>query len=202
MTDLQLCNLSLARLGEARIFDLEDDDFVTRQCATLLPVAIDEVLRSHRWNFAQDRSTLEQLEDEPEFGKAYAYGLPDDCVRVIAVNGISGTGDIGEEWEIEGRALLSDNDEVQVIYIRREDDLDLWDALALEWLVLLLAAKLSPSIQGGSTSKANELREEIARLTAPLARRIDANESRRAGENMMQAMLDGSQVLAAREAGV
>jgi len=202
MTHLQLCNSALARLGEARVYDLAENEFVTVQCATQLPLAMSEVLRSHRWNFAQARALLARLSDPPAFGKAYAYALPSDCVRVLEVNGISGSGAVGDEWEIEGQRLLTHCTTVQVLYIRIEDDLTVWDPLAVEWLTLCLAAKLAPTVQGGSTSKANELKEEINKLAAPLARRIDANESRRSKENMMVAMLEGSQAIAARESGV
>lgn len=202
MTDLQLCNLALSRLGEARVFDLAEDEFVTIQCARQFPLAVDEVLRSHRWNFASARVALARLADAPAFGPKYAYALPSDCLRVLEVNDISGSGEPDSDWEIEGRSLLSDETAVRIIYIRRELDLSLWDALALEWLVLALAAKLAPTVQGGSTSKATELREEIARLAAPLARRIDANEVRREKANTMTAMLESSHALRARGAGL
>ena len=77
-----------------------------------------------------------------------------------------------------------------------------WDSLAIEWLVLALAAKLAPTIQGGSTSKANELREEINRLAAPLARRIDANESKRENANSMEMLLNSSRTIYARGVGL
>jgi hypothetical protein len=80
-------------------------------------------------------------------------------------------------------------------------DLNLLDSMALEALIVLLASKLAPAIQGGSTGKAAEFLEEYHRIVAPMARRVDGNESRRAKENLMEAMLAGSRALRARGSG-
>jgi hypothetical protein len=206
MTDLEISNVALARIGEARITDFNGTDMVSEQCRVQLPLAIDEVLRSHRWNFAQTRIQLEaEVNDDddelivPAFGFEMQFPLPSDCLRVLEVNGISGSGDPSSQWEIEGRKLLcSLGTPINVVYIKQQSAAAFTDSLALECLVLLLAAKLSPTIQGGSTSKADELRAELTRVMAPIARRIDSNESRRQSDNMMVQMMDGSHALQAR----
>lgn len=202
MNTVELCNAALARLGEARIASLDETHLAARTCAQLYPVAVDELLRSHRWNFASSRAVLSRLDETPVFGFRYAYQLPGDCMRVVEVNGVSSTGTPSEAWEIEGRKLLTDAETARIVYIYRATNLDLWDSLALECLTLLLASKLAPVIQGGSTSKENELLEALNRLTAPLARRIDANESRRPSESPMEQMLRGSRAIAARRCDV
>ncbi len=201
MDTITVCNAALARLGEARISDLEEDTAAGRACALNLPLARDEVLRAHWWNFATERAELSRLAEAPLFGYAYAYQLPVQCLRVLEVNGVSGSGAPDAEWEIEGGKLLSDEPGVHVRFIKQVTDLDLFDPLALEALVVLMAAKVAPAIQGGSTAKAAELKEEFVRMVAPLARRVDGNESRRARENLMHAMLEGSRALRARGGG-
>ena len=101
MDPVTLCNAALARLGEARIVDLLDDNVAARACHAMLPIARAEVLRSHRWNFATARATLAALGEAPAFGYARAYGLPADNLRVLEVNGVSGTGGPGAAWEVE-----------------------------------------------------------------------------------------------------
>lgn len=201
MDTITVCNAALARLGEARIFDLNDDSAAGRACALNFPMACDEVLRSHWWNFATVRTALVELTEAPAFGYAHAYQLPADCLRVLEVNGVSGTGDPGAQWEIEGGKLLHNESKVEVRYIRRVTDLNLFDSMALEALIMLLASKLAPAIQGGSTGKAAEFLEEYHRVVAPMARRVDGNESRRSNENLMEAMLAGSRALRARTSG-
>jgi hypothetical protein len=198
MDTITVCNAALARLGEARIFDLEEDSAAGRACALNFPLARDEVLRAHWWNFATDRTALTQLAEPPQFGYAHAYQLPADCLRVLEVNGVSGTGEPGSEWEIENGRLLTDEARVVIRFIKQVTDLNLFDSLAREALIVLLASKVAPAIQGGSTGKATELKEEFVRMVAPLARRVDGNESRRTRENVMDAMLAGSRALRAR----
>lgn len=202
MDTLTVCNAALARLSEARIADLGENNAAARACSLHFPIARDELLRAHAWNFAVQRATLTALADSPSFGFTHQYQLPVDCLRVISVNGVSGAGDPSSQWEIEGGKLLSDEETCKIRYIRRVTDLNLFDSLALEGLIVLLASHLAPTIQGGSTGKATELKEEFAKLIAPLARRVDANESRRAGENQMDAMLAGSHAIQARQVGV
>lgn len=201
MDTITVCNAALARLGEARIFDLDDDNPAARACKLQFPMARDEVLRAHWWNFATQRTELTQLSDAPSFGWNYAYARPADCLRVLEVNGISGSGIPGEDWELESGNLLHNASTVQIRYIKRVTDLNLFDSLALEALIVLLASKVAPAIQGGSTSKATELQEEFQRVIAPIARRVDANETRSSKHNTMDAMLDGSRAIQARGCG-
>lgn len=198
MDTVTVCNAALARLGEARISDLSDGSTVSRACALQFPLTLDEVLRAHWWNFATDRVTLSELAEAPAFGYAHAFQLPADCLRVLEVNGVGGSGDPEAQWEIESGRLLHDEGTVEIRFIKRVTGLNFFDSLALEALIVLLASKLAPSIQGGSTAKAIELKEEYHRIVAPMAKRIDGNESRRARDNMMDAMMSGSRALRER----
>jgi hypothetical protein len=159
---------------------------------------VDELLRAHWWNFAMERTRLAQLSQGVAFGFAYAYQLPTECLRVVEVNGISSSGAPGEDWEIEGGKLLHDASKVEIRFIKRVTDLTHFDSLALEALIVLLASKIAPAIQGGSTTKAMELKEEFHKVLAPLAKRVDANETRSSKVNQMEAMLAGSRALEAR----
>lgn len=201
MTTLEICNAALSRLAEVRIVALTDDKPAARTLVVNLPIARHEVLRAHRWNFASKRATLSQDEDTPAFGYDYQYTLPTDCLRVLEVNEVSGSGDPLDDWEIEGRKILIDDAEVNIIYVADVEDYAQWDALAQSALICLLASKIAPAIHGGSTSKAKDLLEEYSQLIAPIARRIDANESRRRNENFMDQMLRGSRALQARGSG-
>ena len=127
--------------------------------------------------------------------------LPADCLRVLEVNGVSGTGDPAAQWEIEGGSCCTMRRRWRSATSRRVTELNLFDSLALEALIVLLASKLAPAIQGGSTGKATEFLEEYHRIVAPMASRVDGNESRRSKENLMDAMLAGSRALARGRSG-
>jgi hypothetical protein len=198
MNTVTVCNAALARLGEAKINAIDESSAAARACNLNFPLAVDEVLRAHWWNFATARDTLSRVAAAPAFGFAYQFALPQDCLRVLEVNGVSGTGDPGAQWQIESGRLLTDDATVEARFIRRIEDLNLFDSLALEALIVLLASKIAPAIQGGSTAKASELKEEYHRVITPQARRVDGNETRRPAENTMDAMLAGSRALRAR----
>lgn len=249
MTQLELCNVALAHLGEARITALADDTAAARACSLHYGPTRDEVLRSHRWNFAITRAILTQSYtaitgvvasgtlcevtkashglatgtriklkdiigaesangqwivtstgantftlDDSTFSGTYASGgefvvipafewdfkhaLPSDCLRCLEVNGSEAGDWISDEWLIEGRDLLTDAEEVNLVYVKSIGDVALTDPLFAQAFGLKLAVALSETIRG-STGKTGDLLQVYEAKTAPLARRVDANEGRR-----------------------
>lgn len=178
MTQLELCNVALSHLGEARIDALSDDTARARACALHYQPVLKEVLRSHRWNFAVARDEIDADPTGPAFGWGYQYSLPEDCLRVLEVNDSEAGDWISDEWTIEGRKLLTNAATLRLVYIRDLDDEALTDPLFAQAFGLKLAVALTESIRG-STGKTGELLQVYQNVTAPLARRVDANEGRR-----------------------
>lgn len=177
-SETEICNLALGHLGEGRIESLQEESVAARACALHYVNVRDQVLRSHRWNFAQGRLTLPRLEDAPAFGWSYQYELPADCLRVLEFNGTEEGDVISEEYIIEGRRLLTNAATANLVYLRRIENVAQFDALFVEALSAKLAIALSETIRG-TTGKTEELTTMYERVTAPLARRVDANEGRR-----------------------
>lgn len=173
-----ICNLALGHLGEAPITSLDEDSRAGRACALHYAATRDAVLRSHRWNFAKDRKVLSRLEDAPLFGWSYQYALPADYARALEVNGSEAGDWISDEWTIEGKFLLTDAATVNLVYVKLLDDVSQFDPLFVDALALKLAAVLSEPIRG-TTGKTTELETRYEQKTAPLARRVDANEGQR-----------------------
>jgi len=197
VTPTHVCNLALARLGEKSIMDMDEETTAGRACRLHYETARDAVMRSHRWNFAQKRATLSKLVPAPAFGWESQFPLPADCLRVLEVNDSEFEIHRGNRWEIEGRVLLSNEDSVELVYTARSTDTTLWDPLFIEALATYLAARLSETLRG-DTSRTGELLEEYARITGPVARRVDANETnRRRGRIELN-----SPAIAARRRGV
>lgn len=177
MTQLELCNVALAHLGEARIASINEDTVTARACTLHYGPVRDEVLRSHRWNFAIARAQLEET-TAPAFGWSHAFTLPGDCLRALEIND-NEVGDwISETWAIEGRQVLTNAEAVNLVYVRGIGDAALTDPLFAQAFSLKLAAALSETIRG-ATSKTGDLLQLYDARTAPLARRVDANEGRR-----------------------
>ncbi len=174
-TETNICNRALGRLGQERILSLDDTGAGARACQLHFEGTRDEVLRSHRWNFATKRTALSRLAEAPAFGWLYQYTLPADFIRALEVNGTEDGK--GRPWVVEGGNLMTNEGAVNLVYICRETNVQKWDALFQEALTLKLAMKLATVLRG-SSSQVADFGEEYTRLTAPLARRIDANEGR------------------------
>jgi hypothetical protein len=173
--ETSICNLALAKLGIDPIMALTDASKPAQYCKRFYGGARDEVLSAHRWNFAMGRATLNRLATAPAFEWAFAYQLPDDCLRVIQLNGYDTTERKGE-FSIEGREMLTDADAAQVRYIRRVTDAAQWPPTFVEALATMLASKLAAPLTG-SNSMAGEMLRAYAVLTGPQARQADVFEA-------------------------
>lgn len=183
MTETDICNLALARIGAARISgsytsNPGDQTYASvRACQDCYALVRDRVLRSHPWNFAMARARVETAdEDAPAFGWANRFPLPADCLRVVAVNDSSET-DPRQDWTVEGAFVLSNDEAVDIAYVARTTAVDSFDPLFTQALVVLLAAELATVLTRGDSFR-ETLLKEYEGLVAPLARRVDANEQR------------------------
>jgi hypothetical protein len=173
-----ICNLALGHLGEKSITSLNESSAGARACALYYESTRQEVLRSHRWNFAQDRKVLAKLTDRPVFGWKFAYQLPANCLRVVEMNGTEAGDILSEPYIIEGRKLLTNSEEVRLVYVYDISNVSDFDSLFVEAFALKLAVKLTEKIRG-TTGKTEALLQAYSNAVAPLARRVDANEGRR-----------------------
>ena len=172
-----ICNLALGRLGSQRILDISEDSVEGRACALQYPVARDELLRMHRWNFAIDRDTLTALAEAPAFGWSKQYALPVNCLRVLQLNAWE-ENEVPKMWDIEGRFLLTDEGEAQIKFIYRNEDVATYDSVFVSALACKLAAMIAKDVTGSSTM-ATEALTEYERILGPNARRMDAHEGRK-----------------------
>lgn len=114
----------------------------------------------------------------PLFGWGYKFALPEDCLRVLEVNDSEAGDWISDEWIVEGRELLSNADKIHLVFVEDIGNDALSDPLFAQAFGLKLAAALTESLRG-ATGKTAELLQQYEARTAPLARRVDANEGRR-----------------------
>ena len=177
-TDSQICNLALSRIGEKPIMSMDDNSAPARACLLWYEATRDEVLRAHRWNFAKKSATLSALSDPPAFGWTIQYQLPVDCLRVWQLNGYEDWEE-PRPWEIEGRLLMTNEEVAEIKYVYRNVSEQEYDALFVMAFSAKLAANIAPSICGPVTSIGGAQLQQYMGILAPLARKADANESRR-----------------------
>jgi hypothetical protein len=174
-SEVTICNLALGKLGAGSIISLDEESTEARVCRLHYTQTRDEVLRSHRWNFAIKSEELVQTVEVPPFGWAFQYALPTDCLRILEMNSY----DLAQRpgtWEIEGRYLVTNDTSARVRYIRRITDCNLFDSLFVEALALRVASKIAMPLNG-SMGMAESLLGQYEKLTGGRARRTDAFEA-------------------------
>jgi len=102
--NVAICNQALALLGAASI-EVNGTSQNHTYCSTFFADARDEILASHRWNFAKKRANAIQTTD-PLWGWDNAFTKPSDCINVLQ---ISQTPDA--KFEVEGNSILTDEGE-------------------------------------------------------------------------------------------
>jgi hypothetical protein len=179
-----ICNQSLARFGGKRISDY-DDASATQveaiQCRLHYEQTAKALMRSHWWRFAKDRVQLSGTGATPICQWDYAYHLPSDFLRAYLV--YDGTNEVGGDseydYELEGKKLLTNEDEVFLKYIQYVVSPADWDPLFTELMILWLARKLVIPISQDWKIKA-DIDRDIAVLM-PRIRSMDRNESYHVG---------------------
>jgi hypothetical protein len=140
MNATDICNVALGMIGQNFITALDDGTHTANQCKLFFEPARDACLRDHLWNFAQKRAILAQT-TAPAAQWSYAYQLPADCLRMIALNA-----EAGLEWAVEGRTVVADAPSATILYVAKVDDVNLWDALFIDAFTVLLASKLALAV--------------------------------------------------------
>lgn len=153
-SDVEIINNALSMLGEKNITSLTDNTVRARQAATLYGPTRDSVLRAHPWKCAIVRKQLAQLSTNPVYSWGHAFQLPADpyCLRVVSMNENQAWGESGEQWDVEGRTLVTNAGTANIKYVSRITDPNQYDSNLYECFALLLASKLAPLITGKDTT--------------------------------------------------
>lgn len=181
LSKTDIANQALGRVGAAAIMSLDDQDNKSaREVKLVFEQSVRELGRTSEWNCLKARANLAQLTDSPAFGWSYAYQLPADFIRLVKLNGTDGDDYPGDEYEIEGLSLLTDEAEAKIQYIAYREDTNVYDPLFVDALVVLIASKIAVPLRGGDyTEMAAGLRREYETVTLPRARQKDASERKR-----------------------
>ena len=178
---VEIANVALMHLGEPTISSLTEGtdaaDVVNARWATTR----DEVLRDHHWNFAIKRSVLTKLVAAPAFGYDNQYQLPTDYLYALSIDENFHLKDIqyGDrfQYSIEGDRLLTDRDEVDLTYVRKETDPTKYDPLFVEAVAAKLAMNISFRITGSSSL--TDVTRTLYKDALKKARAKDARENAR-----------------------
>lgn len=146
---VSICNAALVKIGETTITSLSDDVKAARTLLTIYDGKRDAELAAAPWSFAIKRALLPALTDAPAFGRAYAYPMPSDTLRLVQVGDDWTWYDpsLGGQFEYEGGQILTDaTSPLQVRYVYRVTNEGLFPALFAEALACRLAAELCETL--------------------------------------------------------
>ena len=152
-TDVNACNNALALVADdsAQITSIpatpnEKYSKEANLCSKFYPVTLLEVLAETQWKFARDRIALSLLETTPEFEWEFEFSLPADCVRPLACMPTQNTGRYyiyKAEWDIEDGKVVSNKDELWMLYTKNIENLNKATPLFFKTLYYALAVKLA-----------------------------------------------------------
>lgn len=112
---LGIANRALNLIGVEPIQTLSDGGAAAQNINVQLPEAVQEVIGYHPFRCTRKRTSLAPSVDAPAFGYDYSYPLPSDycsLIRVYSDDVILKEG----EYERENGAILTDYDELNIIY--------------------------------------------------------------------------------------
>ena len=148
MGPTEISNMALGRIGSARIDSYDADASVPAQlCRLHYHQTMHALIRLMQPRCARDRATLsanaEYDADDTTFEYDYAYDLPADFLAMRKpYEGVPGITDTYYNYSMEGKQLLSNEDEMEIRYLKKITDENDLDPLFVEIFVLQLAIKL------------------------------------------------------------
>jgi hypothetical protein len=175
ISQTQICNMALIRLGGPPIISIDDDCKRAIALKNSWDLVRDVVLRDHAWNFAIRRATLARLAITPDFGWTYAYQLPVNCLRVLGLCSDSYQVDPEIEYEIEADQLVTNETTAYCKYVVRLEDTGLYDPTFCSALACRLAAENAYYLTA-SVEIADKLLKQYYQIELPAAKGIDAQE--------------------------
>jgi hypothetical protein len=182
LTETSICNMALDELGANRIKGLVDDEQSVQaiKCRTHYETTRDALIRSHKWRFASGRKTLTVNPVAPDTDEwSFQYPLPDDFISMKSIYEGRFSDENFRSYALEGNILLSNDDTMEIRYVKKVTDVTKFDSLFIEVFVLSLALKLI--VLAGATPKIKDsLSIDLSRLMVRV-RAMDGQETNTAG---------------------
>jgi len=184
LSKIDICNHALLKIGADTIASLDvnqnDSDSVVqsaRLCNILFNQALEETLRTYKWNSALKRASLVKLTETPAFKWDFKYQLPNDCIRVINVYDDVDAHDDRNEYVVEGDTILCNYEKVYLLYVSFPEDVSKLNSFLTKAVIQNLAIKLSVPMQLDQTMQ-NNLINEYQNVILPEARSVDTLENK------------------------
>jgi hypothetical protein len=172
MTDIQICNLALARLGDARITSLSDATAQAQYCSLFYAQTLEELQTEFDWQFCRKLASLTADATSPAFGYARRFAVPSDFLRLIRLNGIDEDENFSK-WEIVDGFIHTDlAAPAQIEYIAHVTDAAKFPAVFVEILSAKLATNLAMPLTGSKDLFAQMAEVFSANMQRPVVKAL------------------------------
>lgn len=152
--ETDIVNVALRLIGAQPITSLDDGSESANAADGIYTELLDDILRTHNWNFATKRQKLAQSSTAPAFEFDYAYPVPSDWLKTVSVHdNDAGTGTVfyREEFVADQRVLCCSSSDLYLRYIARVTDPNLMPADFRRIFSLALARDLAVPIASSNT---------------------------------------------------
>jgi hypothetical protein len=137
-----ICNLALARIKAPSITSISEDTNQGRLCNIMYEPCRDACLEAHPWNFAIKRATLASDATAPNHEFDYRFAVPDDFLRLVRT-GIEAEGYDDIAYRVENGFILINESTLEIEYIAKITDPNVYSATFIDMLAQRLAAELA-----------------------------------------------------------
>src|SRR3990167_11384113 len=161
-SNVAICNSALIKLGSRqRITSLTQTNSVTAAyCNEQYAKIRDELLESANWNFALAWVELTTTGTTPTAEYDYEFQRPSDLIRVVKIcDNDAGVGTI--PYRLGGDRILSDSNQLWMLYVRKETDPNVMSPMFREALAWKLAYDLATVVTDVSTTRTSMERDVI-----------------------------------------
>ncbi len=181
-SETEVCNMALSYLGEpGRLANVDTDTSREAElCRQFLPLARDELLERHPWDFALRSVKPTKRSASPRVDYKYAYDYYEGVASVLGLvrsdidynyktMGTTGQHEYSVELDDNGdRILLTDLDDALMLYVAKVTDPTKWSSVfttALAWrLVFHIAGAILKGEEGSKkVTAAAQMAEHVMR---------------------------------------
>lgn len=161
-SEVDICNLALARLGDnatVASIDPPEGSAQAEHCARFYAVARDSLLEMHAWKFATRRVLLAKLTVE-SWDWAFAYAEPTGALKLLGVlSATASNDDETQPYEAESAAngaaiILTNQEDASLRFVARVTDTTKFSPLFVDALAWLLASYLAGPVLKGDAGAA------------------------------------------------
>jgi len=170
ITKTELINKSLTLVGANPITNIDDDTNNARVVSRVYEISLRSILSECKWNFATKRKLLADVDTDLEWyftGESYILQKPANCIRIF------GTNDDDAMWREEGDYIITDTDNLGIIYVYYLDDPAKFPASFIEAFCDKLCSDICFMILNSST-KAESFLQKYEAVSLPKARSENA----------------------------